>query len=81
VSLLALEWQNVNFAPHETTHVEVRFDPSPSGTVVTLTHSGWSKLRPDHPARHGQATLDFVRSLGLWWGELLSSFRERCLPT
>lgn len=79
-SLLAFEWQNVNFAPHETTHVEVRFDPSPSGTVLTLTHSGWSKIRPDHPARHGQATAEFVRSLGLWWGELMTSFRERLLP-
>src|SRR5688500_16430006 len=32
-SLLAFEWRNVNFAPHETTQVEVRFDPSPSGTL------------------------------------------------
>jgi len=79
-NLLAFEWRNVNFAPHETTHVEVRFDPSPSGALVTLTHTGWSKIRPDHPARHGQASPEFVRSLGLWWGELLTSFRERCLP-
>ncbi|HEY6723904.1 MAG TPA: SRPBCC domain-containing protein [Polyangiaceae bacterium] len=79
-SLLTFEWRNVNFAAHEATHVEVRFDPSPSGTVVALTHSGWSAIRPDHPARHGQATEAFVRSLGLWWGELLTSLRLHCLP-
>jgi uncharacterized protein YndB with AHSA1/START domain len=78
--LLALEWRNVNFAPHEATQVEVRFDASPSGTLVALTHSGWSKIRPDHPARHGEATEAFVRSLGLWWGELLTSLRVHCLP-
>jgi len=79
-TLLALEWRNVNFAPHETTRVEVRFAASPSGTLVELTHSGWSQIRPDHPARHGEPTEAFVRSLGLWWGDLLTSLRVHCLP-
>ena len=39
-TLLAFEWRNVNFAPHEKTWVEVNFEPSSSGTKVTVTHSG-----------------------------------------
>ncbi len=75
-SRLVLEWRGVNFAPNEKTEVEVRFEPSPSGTLVTVTHRGFSHLRPDHPVRHGQDTVAFSRSLGLWWGDLMTSLRE-----
>jgi len=77
---LVFEWRAANFAPSETTEVEVRFEPAPSGTLVTLTHRGWSRIRPDHPARHGAEVPVFVRTLGLWWGELLSSLREHADP-
>lgn len=73
---LVLEWRNVNFAPSERTEVEVTFAPSPSGTLVTVVHRGWAAIRPDHPARHGLEGAPFVRMLGLWWGELLTSMRE-----
>jgi uncharacterized protein YndB with AHSA1/START domain len=74
---LVLEWRAVNFAPHESTEVEVTFEPSPSGTLVTVQHRGWSKIRPDHPVRHGEEPSPFIRRMGMWWGELLSSLRER----
>jgi uncharacterized protein YndB with AHSA1/START domain len=70
------EWRGVNFAPGESTRVEVVFEAVPTGTRVTVRHSGWATLRPDHPVRHGQQGSAFIRSLGLWWGELMSSFRE-----
>jgi uncharacterized protein YndB with AHSA1/START domain len=70
------EWQGVNFAPGEITLVEVVFEAVPTGTRVTVRHSGWASLRPDHPVRHGQAGSAFIRSIGLWWGELMTSFRE-----
>jgi uncharacterized protein YndB with AHSA1/START domain len=73
---LVFEWRVANFAPAEKTEVEVRFEPSPSGTLVTVTHRGWAAIRPDHPARHGQEVAAFIRSLGLWWGELMSAMRE-----
>ncbi len=76
-SLLVLEWRAVNFAPDERTEVEVRFEPSPSGTLVVVTHQGWSRIRADHPARHGQAASAFIRSMASWWADLLSSLRER----
>jgi uncharacterized protein YndB with AHSA1/START domain len=73
---LVFEWRAINFAPSEKTEVEVRFEPSPSGTQVTVVHRGWAALRPDHPVRHGQEVAAFVRTTGLWWGDLLTSLRE-----
>jgi uncharacterized protein YndB with AHSA1/START domain len=70
------EWRGVNFAPGESTHVAVVFEAVPTGTRVTVRHSGWATLRPDHPVRHGQQGAAFIRSLGLWWGELMTSYRE-----
>ena len=75
-SRLAFAWRAVNFAPDESTSVEVTFAPSAGGTLVTVTHAGWSRIRPDHPARHGQPVGAFLRMMGLWWGELLTSLRE-----
>lgn len=70
------EWRGVNFAPGESTTVEVTFEAVPSGTRVTVRHSGWAALRPDHPVRHGKPVPAFIQSLGLWWADLLTSLRE-----
>ncbi len=77
---LVFEWRNSNFAPAEKTEVEVRFEPTATGTRVTVVHRGWAALRPDHPARHGMAASAFARSVGLFWGDLLTSYRERATP-
>jgi uncharacterized protein YndB with AHSA1/START domain len=74
--LLAFTWRAANFAPHESTSVEVRFTQNGRGTLVSVTHSGWSSLRPDHPVRHGREGADFYRMIGLWWGEQMRSLRE-----
>lgn len=76
-SRLVLEWRAVNFAPDEKTQVEVLFEPSPSGTLVTVKHSGWSHIRADHPARHGADAPTFIRNMGMWWADLMTSLRER----
>ena len=73
---LALTWRGVNFKPHESTEVEVRFEPSGEGTMVTVVHSGWSSLPSEHPARHGLTGADFSRMIGMWWGGLMTSFRQ-----
>jgi hypothetical protein len=70
-----LAWRAVNFAPEETTEVEVTFAAQGEGTLVRLEHRGWSRIRPDHPVRHGQDVTAFLRRQGLWWGDQLSSFR------
>jgi uncharacterized protein YndB with AHSA1/START domain len=77
---LEFEWRGGNFAPGEVTHVLVTFEPSDSGTRVTLVHRGFAALRPDHPVRHGQEAEAFVRRIGLWWGELLTALRIHVLP-
>jgi uncharacterized protein YndB with AHSA1/START domain len=74
--LLVFTWRASNFAPHENTSVEVRFTQNGRGTLVSVTHSGWSSLRPDHPARHGREGADFYRMIGLWWGDQMKSLRE-----
>ena len=76
-SRFVFSWRNANFAPDEATEVEVVFEPSGDGTVVTVSHRGWAGIRPDHPARHGQEGAAFIRSMGLWWGDQLTSLRER----
>jgi hypothetical protein len=73
---LQLEWRGVNFKPHESTVVEVRFEPINDGTHVTVEHRGWSALPPDHPVRHGLQGAEFARMIGMWWSELLTSLRE-----
>jgi uncharacterized protein YndB with AHSA1/START domain len=74
---LVFEWRAINFEPGDLTEVEVEFQPSPSGTRVTVTHRGWDRIRDDHPVRHQLDPDAFVRSMGLWWGELMTSLRER----
>lgn len=73
---LVFSWVGANFAPGEATEVEVRFDPgAPGHTRVSVEHRGWAAIRPDHPVRHGQETAAFVRTMALWWGDLLTALR------
>ena len=73
---IEFEWRGVNFKPEEKTVVEVRFEPSGRGTNVTVQHRGWSALPADHPVRHGKQGAEFIRWIGMWWGELMTSWRE-----
>jgi len=75
-SRLEFEWRGVNFKPHESTTVEVLFDARRGGTLVTVEHRGWCTLPADHPARHGLETQAFLRMMGMWWGDLMTSLRE-----
>jgi hypothetical protein len=73
---LLFDWRNSNFAPNEHTEVEVLFAPIASGTRVTVIHRGWRAIRPDHPARHGLQSAEFIRMMGLWWGDQMRSLDE-----
>ena len=73
---LVFTWRNANFSPEESTEVDVRFEAAGAGTRVTVEHRGWASLRADHPARHGLEGSAFSRMIGLWWGELTTSYRE-----
>lgn len=73
---LALTWRLPNFAPDQVTHVEVRFEPVPEGTRVTVTHRGWDSVPARHPARHGLTGHDFILMRGQWWGDILTAVRR-----
>ncbi len=73
---LVFTWRNANFAAEESTEVKVLFEPTNTGTRVTVQHRGWSAIRPGHPARHGVEGAAFSRMIGLWWGELMTALRE-----
>ncbi len=75
---LLFDWRASNFAPSESTEVEVLFETVPTGTRVTVIHRGWLHIRSDHPVRHGLTSPEFVRMMGFWWGDLLTSLRLRC---
>ena len=77
---LVLAWRAVNFAPGEQTEVEVSFEPTNGGTLVTVHHRGWSRIRGDHPVRHGVDAPSFIARMGLWWAGLLTSLRELAEP-
>jgi uncharacterized protein YndB with AHSA1/START domain len=72
---LVFEWRTQKFRPGEVTEVDVRFEPSASGTRVTLEHRGWDALAAEHPVRHGLTGRAFSTMIGLWWGDLLTSLR------
>jgi uncharacterized protein YndB with AHSA1/START domain len=74
---LLFDWRAINFAPAEKTEVEVLFEATASGTRVTVIHRGWSKLRLDHPVRHGLDGPAFSRMIGLWWGDQMRALFER----
>lgn len=75
---LGFSWRNINYAAGESTEVLVEFAASSSGTLVTVTHRNLATLRVDHPARHGLPPPEYVRLIGLWWGEQLSALRQHC---
>ena len=50
-SRLVFTWRNANFAAEESTEVEVLFEPTHTGTRVTVRHRGWSALGLGHPAK------------------------------
>jgi uncharacterized protein YndB with AHSA1/START domain len=70
---LRFSWRLPNFAPEESTAVEVRFEAVGEQTRVTLEHFGLRALPPGHPARHGEAERDYLGRVGRWWGALLLS--------
>ena len=73
---LAFTWALTNFSAHENTQVDIRFEPTEDGTLVTLEHSGWDTLRPDHPARHRLTGNDFRMMRSGWWAAHLVAVKK-----
>jgi hypothetical protein len=75
----SMEWRLPIFADNESTHVEVRFEPLDTGCRVEVRHSGWTRLRPDHPARHGLDDRQFLAMHGHLWSDTLNSLRAHAV--
>ena len=65
-----------NFAPDESTEVEVRFEARGDATDVTIEHRGFAALRPDHPVRHGLDAGAVSNMMGVFWADLLTAVRR-----
>jgi uncharacterized protein YndB with AHSA1/START domain len=73
---LVFDWRSADFAPGESTRVEVVFEPEGDGTRVTLEHRGWESIGADHPSRKGLGRGPaFTAFLGLRWGDLVTGLR------
>lgn len=78
-SRLVFTWRGINYAEHESTEVEILFEPIGSGTRVTVEHRGFQRLPAGHAALHGLSGRAFGELFGGWWGELLVSLRRRAM--
>ena len=74
---LEFEWKLHDFLEGQMTRVRISFEPINTGTRLTVVHSGWDTLPPDHPARHGRTGEAFVKFRTGWWVDLLEEFRRR----
>ena len=73
---LVLDYRQRNFAKEEKTEIEIRFEVSGEGTRVTLEHRGWDAIDGKHPARHGLTGEAFSSMIGLFWGDIVTSYRQ-----
>lgn len=71
---LVFGWRGRDFAPGETTEVEVRFEAEGAGTRVTVVHRGWDRLPATHPAKQGLTGPAFTGLVGLRWADHLRAF-------
>jgi uncharacterized protein YndB with AHSA1/START domain len=63
---LVFTWRQGNWDPTESTDVEVRFEPSASGTLVTVEHGGWERVP--------SAGRSQIEGYGEGWAELLGFY-------
>jgi len=73
---LVFEMMSRNFAPGESTEVEVRFEAVGENTRVTIENRGWERFPDDHPVRHGLDEPAFSNVMGVWWADLLVSIKN-----
>ena len=65
---LVFTWRQANWEAAESTDVEVRFEPSGSGTLVTVEHGGWDRVP--------SADRDQIEGYGEGRAELLSFYAQ-----
>lgn len=74
---LGFSWRQQSFAPEQSTHVRVRFEPVDGETRVTVEHTGWDSLPQRHVARHNFPLHVFQLRHAEWWQSLLGDLARR----
>jgi uncharacterized protein YndB with AHSA1/START domain len=70
---LVFTWRQGDWAPSESTEVEVRFEPTGNTTRVTVEHSGWDRV----PSAGAGVSEDY----GNGWAELLGFYARATVAT
>jgi hypothetical protein len=73
---LVFDMMSRNFAPGESTEVEVRFEAAGEETRVTIENRGWERFAKDHPVRHGLDEPAFIDVMSVWWADVLVSIKN-----
>ena len=82
---LRFGWRQANFAPGQSTEVEVRFaaaknDSGGDETRVTVEHIGWDTIPEASAARHGFPEGPFLQRTADWWRAHLARMRTVLSP-
>lgn len=73
---LVFAWRQSNFAPEQTTEVEVCFEPVGDETRVSIEHRAWDAIPQEHAARHGFPEPATLARAADWWRGSLAAFRD-----
>jgi uncharacterized protein YndB with AHSA1/START domain len=63
---LVFTWRQDDWDPSESTDVEVRFDPTGTGTLVTVEHGGWEHVPSADPGMSAGYTQGWAELLGFY---------------
>lgn len=72
---LVFAWRQANFAPGQSTQVEVGFEAVADETRVSIEHRAWDTIPAWHAARHGFAEQATLQHAANWWRGSLHSLR------
>jgi len=74
---LVFGWRQAGFTPEQDTEVEITFEPVGEETRITVIHTGWDSVPPEHVARHRFPDAIFLTRHAQWWQSLLGSLSLR----
>ena len=77
---LGFSWRQQSFAPEQSTHVRVHFEPVDGETRVTVEHTAWDSIPQRHVARHNFPLHVFQLRHAEWWQSLLASLARSVTP-
>jgi uncharacterized protein YndB with AHSA1/START domain len=74
---LVFGWRHANFAPDQSTEVEVCFAAVGNETRVSIEHRAWDTIPQRHAARHGFPEPITLQRAADWWRASLSNLKAQ----